>query len=1198
MADNNSLLQRLVKPDVSTQKGRTDFATAMQKMGFTSVFDIVRQPKAAFVRQLAEFTDANAELAYDNAMGYAALISRLYREYQTSSGKFQQLTHRSGVRALVPLGPTFQYLFKESWDDFCKVGALAAIDMVIAYLINLRVFLLQLEATNEDPKRLLMDRRRPDLKELLITHESTFTPRPMLELVTQLLEDRLGAFLETNPTDKGKSAHEAVADRRYPFELPYNFYHHQCQLGLADKKPRLGELNYRASLLLPIKQQSSNDYGEVQKPVLQAQRLLCGLSTEQQNVLIEPSVFSHFYLTRDDLIKGWGSPGTTHLRPHIPHKSCYLLLTDQEDVAAVNPQALTPTEVAGSKTVLSLTFRKGTQTQAANVDLSSNVPVLSTGWLINRLHAASTNTVISYLKGAASLPTPTAQGYTASFDLVTATAAGAEPVKLARQRFTLTLDEHYTLTPAQMDFFRKSYGVEVSQSSPPWQLTRLTDFMAHTGLNAEQVEMLLCRQTRAVRLSPNCPSQNPQHGGVTLPQAAAKVLPFPHPNQYGACYVNGTGAGADLYDSEREPDAESIIRDQFDNAMGLEQITVGDSKQWRLSKTSLNRLDRLQRMIRLQRWLQIPFAKLDTLIMSAIRAEGEDNLAMELNENTLRALGVYRYLNRRHGIEPEEFAALMHDLSPYASGKDEMPLFDQVFNRVQLFDTPLVLDQQPINLEVVDTATQKTVLQLCAGLGVQPTEDSFLLIALQTQKYLTTLKRDLPTVSSFYRQARIARLFGCSVAELLTLAGLLGGSAYKTVLASGHLNAQKTREQADILDVLMQLDWAVDWLKDSQQTVTQLQQRLGPHASVRVEELDGDQQAQVDEPPPLPDDLLERLSKLQDDTRRSMVTKAQVAALGLPLRKDGKSRPQDIQWFGLLVSHKLITTDGLLMGLDRALTLVDEPITWLQTGVAQVLKDLDLEQAVKDMCAEKLIELLLGAHDRQVQLLEGLFQETAKLAPDRCRAVIHWAQSSVYSILVQALKETLTPALIEHYQRVSRHAEIVVQLRLSNSALRLFVVNPTWLGGSAYEGSNSEPWLCDLYLLERFSQWFHSQSQSEDSVLSYFSGANPAKAQLKNKALRTLASETANAALARLLEWSEMEVTTLTSTLPDERASSMAQVDWVRRCQATCQASGLSAKALLQATGLTETSLLNDWKIVGDAVMAANSASDSTLANG
>lgn len=329
--DQNSLMNSLVNNDGSTKKNRSDFSTAMQKMGFTSVFDIVRLPKAAFVRQLSRYSDADAGLAYDNAMGYAALIARLYREHKTSSGKFQPLAQRSGIHALVPLGPTFPNLFKENWDEFCKVGALAALDSPVAYLSALRVFIQQLEATSTDTRRLLLDRRRPDLKDLLITQESTFTPRPMLEIVNEVLGKNLRSYLNGNDADKTKSTHEVLAGRRYPFELPYNFYHQQCQLGLSDKKPRLGELNYRASLLLPIEQKATNGYGQLQYPVLQAQRLLSGLSPQQQALLIEPSVFSNFYLTRNDLIKGWRSAGTTHLNPHTALRTCFLLLSGQAD---------------------------------------------------------------------------------------------------------------------------------------------------------------------------------------------------------------------------------------------------------------------------------------------------------------------------------------------------------------------------------------------------------------------------------------------------------------------------------------------------------------------------------------------------------------------------------------------------------------------------------------------------------------------------------------------------------------------------------------------------------------------------------------------------------------------------------------------------------------------------------------------------
>lgn len=211
MADNNSLLQRLVKPHVSVQKDRNDFPTAMQQMGFTSVFDIVRLSKAAFARQLALYSDANADVAYDNAMKYAALISRLYREYQTSSGTLQQLAQRSGVSSLVSLGATYQRMFNENWDEFTKVGAIAANDSPVAYLTELRRFSLQLEATSEDPKRLLMDQRRPDLKDLLISQESTFTPRPMLEIVTQVLESHLRTYLDGNLPDKSKSTYQVLA---------------------------------------------------------------------------------------------------------------------------------------------------------------------------------------------------------------------------------------------------------------------------------------------------------------------------------------------------------------------------------------------------------------------------------------------------------------------------------------------------------------------------------------------------------------------------------------------------------------------------------------------------------------------------------------------------------------------------------------------------------------------------------------------------------------------------------------------------------------------------------------------------------------------------------------------------------------------------------------------------------------------------
>lgn len=1171
----NVLLKHLVAADAQPVKGQMTFEAALKVMDVTSVFDIVRLSRPDFIRQLALHSNANGAQAYDNAMAYASVLARLYREHRTSSGASHPLAQRDGVRALVPYGPTYANLFKENWSEFCKVGALAANNSPGAYLSALRVFIKQLENTSSDTSRLLLDRRRPDLKELLITHESTFTPRPMLEIVNQVLGANLRQYLQRVPADQNKTVHTVLTERQYPFELPYNYYHQQCLLGLAGNKPRLGELSYQISDRLPIEQNAFNHYGAVQHPSMRAQQLLNGLSPQQQALLIAASPFSHFYLNRTHLVAGWKSPANCHLSPHAPFPMAYLLPTGQPDVGVITPALNVPVLAASGSNNVPLTFRKPgqTSTHTATIQFANATPDNTTLYRFNSLQQASQASLCVNFKAVGTLPVPTATGYTATFDTLMATGTIAAPVNTARRRFTLSLDEQYQANAQEKAYFLSLYGIEISGANAG-TLTDLNIFMQHTQLHAEQVEMLLSRRTYAVRLSPNCPSKNLQHLGLR----GNSDCPFPHANHYGACYVNGQGTDG----SEPGSTDLSRRRNQFDNAMDLVQEEVGDGKTWHLTKTSLDRFDRLQRMIRLQRWTGIAFCKLDTLVVSAMRAEGKENLDLQLNDNTLRALGVYRHLNQRHGIDPQEFAAFMHYLTPYTTVRDELALFDQVFNAVQLFDTPLVLDHGVFTVTDTAYAARKTVLQLCAGLGLKPTDDEFLLIAAHTRSLLGSLKRDLATVSSLYRQARIARLFGCTVAQLLTLAGLLGGQPFRTALASGALRAPANVHTPDILDVLMQLQWAFDWLADSHQTIAQLQQRLG--APVPLVHIHGATQDTAPtpsaEPEPVTDDMRARLNTLQADTVRSAVTAAEVKALNLPAYNTDNA-PMD--WLALLNGAHILDAAGLLPGLDRELTLVDEPQVWLSRSLDTLLAAQKLSDAAKQSSKQQLLALLLNAHDRQTQLLADLFQEVAQLPAERAVAVINWAKTSVYAVLLDA--QDNDNALIEQVQRITRHAEIVVQLRLSNRALRLFVCNPEWLGD--YSLTNSEPSLADLYLFERLSHWLYAQDKPEDTLLSYFSLANPVLKRPTKKIRQQLAND-ANLELARLLGWSTEEVAVLTARLPDAIAKSMAQVDWVRRCQAACKASGLSAKALLQATALQVDSSLDDWKMLGDAVTAAN----------
>jgi len=343
----NSLMNALVELDQSPKKGRVDFSAAMQQLGIDSVFDIIRLPRSEFARRLMSLSDADPDLAYENATRYAALIGRLYREYKTTSNNIQQLAPRTGVRALTKAGPTWQGEFNEDWDSFVKVGAMAAIDSPVAYLAALWAFIHQLEATKHapedpiDPQRVLLDKRRPDMKSLLITRENTFTSRPMLQIVTQVLTDNLLDYLQGVPGDEKKSIYQVLSERHFPFFLPYNFYHHQCQLGLSGNKPRLGELNYRASRLLPIGQAPANQYGAIGNTAGQAQQLLSGLSPEQQKLL---TATDDIRLTRRDLIEGWEGIVSTHPMPPAAQPYCFLVPQSQADVGPHNPQASTPTK--------------------------------------------------------------------------------------------------------------------------------------------------------------------------------------------------------------------------------------------------------------------------------------------------------------------------------------------------------------------------------------------------------------------------------------------------------------------------------------------------------------------------------------------------------------------------------------------------------------------------------------------------------------------------------------------------------------------------------------------------------------------------------------------------------------------------------------------------------------------------------------
>ncbi|MHC8322396.1 Tc toxin subunit A [Pseudomonas sp. GB2N2] len=853
---NDSLLHRLVDSTRSEDGTRVDFKTALQRMGFESVFDIVRLTKAQFTQALKEHTDADADQAYDNALSYARHISRLYQEHQLSSGDTHRRVRRSAGSSSTSTTATYQNLFNENWAQFCKDGDIAAIDSPVAYLRALYLFAGQLENSSVNADKITLEERRPDLKNLLLDHHSAFAAKPMLNIVNETLSGHIREHLNKTEGIRKRTVRTVLASERYPLSLPYDRYHHQCLLGLGADKPALGELNYRVSLKLPFLLHGSN-YGSVSKPASEAQKLLSGLSPEQQKILTE--------------------------------------------------------------------------------------------------------------------------GHDTDVEV-------------------------------------KAYGTK--DSDPRLAVDR---FKALTGLTMEQIDQLLAQGKHRPNNSVNSPDAH---------------RPF-----YGCEYINAASARNKSSVNATNPPVFDFL--------------------------PVHCFDLLLRMVRLQRWTGIPAAELDTLIVNALHSDGTTLLtglkSLWLNPNTARVLGVYRYLNQRHGIAPEEFASLLYDM-PTSAGGDRAPLFDQVFNRTQLLPSPL-LKNKGSDIDVAAADSQPSLNYLAAGLGLTVTQDSLLLLVAQTREHLSSFKNDLPTVSSLYRQARIAQLFGLSPVECTEMARTLGGEAFCELLVTGKIS-DPYFSTTDILDVLMAMQWAVDWLKQNNRDVLQW-------------------------------------CRLFNSTQEA-----------LPLNPS----------------------------LERHLETLRREAT--------------------------------PSRDQQQRLVETLLHDIADLPADFVPCVMLMGGSSAEAVFAD-IQHTTPGQMPQSLATVLRAVEACRGLDLSSSTLEHLMNQPTWLASNNPETLTPQT----FYLLERFSHCVRHQTQSEDNLLHYLRLANQDSSRF---------SETkANGLLAKLLNWSSEEVSSLTAILGNKCATTMEDVDWVMRCQDCCMRTGLSASLLLKATALTTDSPAPDWKAVGEALIAA-----------
>ena len=672
-----------------------------------------------------------------------------------------------------------------------------------------------------------------------------------------------------------------------------------------------------------------------------------------------------------------------------------------------------------------------------------------------------------------------------------------------------------TLDPAPAAFYKRHYG-----NSQP--ITERQQFMRHTGLNSQQFNELLAQGSYRPYLSDNV-IQNPDQLAEDL--------------RVGARYINGPFMAGQKH-------------------LGLGSDTTGKTH---LQHTSIQRHDRLQRMIRLQRWLDMPFVDLDTLLYSAMRCETPATQHFTINDNSLRALGVFRYLSKSYGLRPEVFSAWLFQIPVHGVGQNPA-LFDQVFNPPRGFNSPLTLDNQPLDLDTTDTS----LYQICAALGLEDTPDSLGLLKSRTRHYLSAPGRNIATLSSLYRQATVPGMFGLSVRDCDHLTQLLGGETYRQQLVKPDLRTSGSNAPADFLDVLMQLDWAVTWLKNIGISVPQLRQQLLLETATETLRV----QQRLKEV----DDVLQRLQGY-------LLPQALIDGLDLP-RPEAQVKPLPYSWSvllakGLLRAQPQLPRQPKPDSLEKSIAhMVDRYITLSQDPERNQTLKADVKHKLNSQISAAYT-LLLPFREQVQQLLKD--NALASEAPDLLK---HKGKQAT-RIFANALGSDGSRETLKHLLLFLPNAQIDLQLPISHLALQAFVHNPHWLDAEHTGSATLRLTLGTLYLFNRFNHFSELYAVDHNTVLNYLRLANEL-GQGPESATKI------NQQLSLMLGWSTSEVLALVDRLPNKRVLSMAQLDWLMRCHDTARLTGLSAHRLLMATGLTATFSSDDWKQVGSAILAAH----------
>jgi hypothetical protein len=712
-------------------------------------------------------------------------------------------------------------------------------------------------------------------------------------------------------------------------------------------------------------------------------------------------------------------------------------------------------------------------------------------------------------------------------------------------------------------FFQDNFGVGGSIGLEDTQT-----FCLRTGLKTEELEALLSVGAFASGASPNVTA-------IAGGEADGSLA--------GSVYINAGRAPAMAIETLPGTSADGILI---------------EGPRHRIINASPDRFDRMNRMIRLARWLDLPFDEVDQLLVASMQAErraasvtrrvsaGAGSSTYVISQNTLRALGLFQNLRKNYQVKAADFAALLYGVGVYTHGKTESQ-FDQIFNSQALFSIPLMMDDTPFVITPKTDAERQKTDHLCAALGM--TFETYRYVAKVVEQTYggegLTWSREV--ISAFYRLVKLPRYIGLSTVEALALLELLngGGSQLVAKLAGvTQIASYNALANTDTLSVMHALADCSNWLKENKWTVAQLCRLLLPSVTQPV-----GTEAEFN-----------LLQQIHTRLGSSLITDSSFAETGAPdvlvmLKADVTDREvyvsEPINWFEELNSFiDAGMTSSATKGLVRHLSGETEEMfeATLSNQVEATLHNHDLP--VENLHA-KITNMIMRARGTQEALLMEGLGGYLNISADLAKALLLWVGGNRYQLLKEVTRvygsySSATIAIGDEVllmlETLSKRATLSTHLALSTALILQYVDHPDWFGRPSADLT-----MQSVYLLTQYATNLRLSEQSEDNLLNYLGLIHRVWPEATAGDKRLIRDSAADK-LSGFLRWGVRDVLAVAHHLnPDEDVIfTFAEFNVLAAVCVLCENTGLDAKASLVLHTLIPTSTVESYRQAAEMALS------------